>query len=167
MKRRAMIGLILAVCLAASFSAAAPERRVQICTWGGTPTAPTGEVTLTPGVNLTPSAEPLKLHATGPLTGGGRCKGTMTFDGVAEAGATCAHTMFDGKVRGLPGVARFRGPGIANLVHEFLYDRNGNIVGADQPVLLLQDDEHSQAEDCATPEGFTHAVFSATVELWG
>lgn len=169
MRGRATIGAlaIAAVCLTTAGSGAAPRQAIQVCTWGGTPDAPTGEVTLTPGVNTTPSAGPLKLLATGPLAGGGRCKGTMTFDGEAEAGATCAHSMFDGRVKGLPGVARFRGPGIANLVHEFLYDRKGNIVGADQPVLLLQDDEHSHAADCATPEGFTKARFSSTIELWG
>ena len=137
-----------------------------VCQWGGDPAAPTGEVTLTPGVTTTPSTGPLKLVATGPLEGGGVCEGKMTFLGVAQPGATCAVLIFEGKVKGLPGVARFWGPGITGTVHEFLYDKDGNVVGADQPLVLAQDDDHSQAADCATPEGFTHARFSSTVELF-
>jgi hypothetical protein len=92
----------------------------------------------------------------------------MTFDGIVGAGSTCAQAWFDGKVKGLRGVARFSGPGLGPVVHEFLYDRHGDIVGADQPVVQVpQPDGYSHAQDCATPEGFTRAVFSSTVELWG
>ena len=169
-ERTKLVGVIGAVLLATATLFPAVGARAQeraVCTWGGSPADPTGEVSLTPGVTVTPSTGPLKLVATGPLSGGGICKGKMTFLGVAEAGATCAVLVFDGKVKGLPGVARFRGPGVTGVVQEFLYGKDGNIVGADQPLVLAQDEGHSQAQDCATPEGFTHARFSSTVELFG
>ena len=139
----------------------------RICTWGGTPLAPTGEVTVEPGATNTPSTGPVRLFATGPLEGGDGCRGKMTFIGIGLAGATCALTEFEGKVHGVPGVARFHGFAPAGLVHEFLYDKDGNVVGADQVQVLNQDDQHSQPLDCNTPEGFTHGRFSGVVEFYG
>src|SRR5688572_5087448 len=159
------VGMALAGSLITGHAASA--QAPVICQWGGSPAAPTGEVTLSPGATMTPSAGPLKLLATGPLQGGGVCKGKLTFVGVAQTGSTCAVTIFEGRVKGLAGVARFWGPGITGAVQEFLYDKDGNLVGADQPLILLQDENHSQAADCASPEGFTHARFSSTVELFG
>lgn len=156
------------VMMAASCSIAAPSSiATQECSWGGTAAAPTGVVKLTPGLTLTPSASATSFEATGSLAGGGRCRGTMTFIGTIRAGSTCAQQWFDGRVKGLRGVARFSGPGGLGVVHEFLYDQQGNVVGADQPVLQVpQPDGYSHAQDCATPQGFTKAVFSSTVELW-
>lgn len=164
-------GLIVVVfCLASlGSSLAAPRRSMQVCSWGGTPLAPTGEVTIERGLTTTPSVADSRFTATGALVGGGRCRGTMTFDGLVRAGSTCAQQWFEGRVKGLPGVVRFAGPGAAGVVHEFLYDRHGTIVGADQPLLKLprQPDGYSHVEDCTTSVGFTRAVFSSTVELWG
>src|SRR5207249_1732117 len=97
----------------------------------------------------------IPFRATGSLAGGGRCRGVMTFGGFIRAGSSWATTWFDGTVKGLPGVGRFSGPGVAANVHEFLYDHQGAIVGADQPMLQVpQPDGYSQAQDCAAPGGF-------------
>jgi hypothetical protein len=165
-----MIALaVAAAALSAGWNApiagAAPTRPL-LCTWGGTPAAPTGEFTISPGLTNLPSAGPLAFRATGVLGGGGECTGRVTFVGIIQPGATCSALVFEGRVKGLPGVARFYGPGIGGLVHEFLYDKHGNIVGADQPQALTQDEQHSRITDCATPEGFTHGRFSSVIELW-
>ncbi len=169
MKR--LIGMLVVVLMATfGFASAGPQRPLlQVCQWGGTPVAPTGHVESSdPGLTMTPAAADIPFKATGELTGGGRCTGTMTFLGVILAGSTCEEQWFDGKVKGLPGVARFSGPGSLGVVHEFLYDHQGNIVGADHPLLQVpQPDGYSHAQDCLTPEGFTRAVFSSRVELWG
>lgn len=164
---RRLIGLLAAVCLAVALpSTAAPL--VKVCDWGGTTDAPTGDVTVTPGLTNTPSATNAKLYATGSLAGGGRCTGTMVFRGIVRAGSTCAEAYFKGKVYGLRGVARFEGPGVAVMVHEFLYNHRGEIVGTDQPLLQVpQPDGYSHVQDCAIPKGFRHGRFSSTVELWG
>ena len=167
MKRVAMFLLGLSLGLG-SFAAGATSRQtLQLCTWGGIPGSATGVVTIERGLTVTPSTEDTPFIATGPLAGGGRCKGTMTFDGIIHAGSTCQQAWFSGTVKGLRGVATFAGPGVLSMVHEFLYDKNGNVVGADQPMLQVpQPDGYSHAQDCATPEGFTRAVFSASVELF-
>jgi hypothetical protein len=139
----------------------------RLCTWGGTPANPTGVVTLDPGATNTPSSGPSKLHAWGPLEGDG-CQGTMTFQGIAKAGSGCRFSTFEGRVEGLPGVTRFDGAGSGPFVSEYLYDSDGNVVGADQPVLKAfgAGDRFSDGLDCNTPEGFTRGQFSATVELY-
>lgn len=167
MKRIALFMLGLAMGMG-SFGAGATSRELlRLCTWGGTPDSPTGVVTLERGATMTPSESDIPFVATGPLAGGGRCQGTMTFDGIVRQGSTCASAWFEGKVKGLRGVVRFEGPGVLTMVHEFLYDRHGNIVGADQPMLQVpQPEGYSHAQDCTTPEGFTRGVFSATIELF-
>src|SRR5919198_5745334 len=129
--------LIVAVVSFASLGAtAAPSRSlVQVCQWGGAFGSETGVVSFEPGLTLTPAASDIPFTATGELTGGGRCRGTLTFEGIIRAGSTCEQQWFDGRVKGLPGVARFSGPGSLGAVHEFLYDHAGNIVGVDQPQL--------------------------------
>jgi hypothetical protein len=135
-----------------------------VCTWGGTPDAPTGRFTFTPGLTqFTPSSGPLKFYATGELSGGGPCQGRMVFNGVAEPGATCPAFVVDGKVEGVPGVVRFSGGAAAAVVQEFLYDREGRIVGSDQPQALTNYDHFT---DCLRPEGFTAGNFSAIVEFY-
>ena len=167
MKRALMFTVGLALGLGSFGVGATTRQSVQLCTWGGTPDAPTGVVTLERGLTLTPSESDSSFVAAGPLEGDGPCTGTMTFDGIVRQGSTCAHAWFEGRVKGLRGVARFEGPGLFSAVHEFLYDRHGNIVGADQPLLQVpQPEGYSHAQDCATSEGFTRAVFSATVELF-
>jgi hypothetical protein len=143
------------------------EPRSMACTWGGTPADTTGTLEIKPGLTVTPSTEPHKFVATGVLAGGDGCEGKMTFDGTIHAGATCTHQLFEGKVKGVPGVERFYGPGGALLVYEFLYDKDGNIVGADQAQVLSGIGRGPEASDCNTPEGFTEGVFSSLVEIWG
>jgi hypothetical protein len=158
--------------LLGSPTAAATEAAsgITLCNWGGTPAQPTGEMTITPGLNFVPAAGPLKFHAWGPLTGGGPCKGQqMDFVGILDAGSGCvAGQVFEGKVDGLPGVSRFWGPGAFGLVDEFLYDKYGNVVGKDQAQILSATPAHAlSVVDCSTAQGFTPAGFSATVQLFG
>jgi hypothetical protein len=148
--------------------AAAAARAPLTCTWAGTPAAPTGVFTITPGVTNVPSSGPLKFHATGRLAGGPGCHGTMTYIGQLDAGATCPESTFRGRVRGLPGVARFLGNGSLD-VPSLLFDRRGNLVGVENAEIATQTNlQH--ALDCATPGGFAGgwpAMFSSVVERFG
>jgi hypothetical protein len=140
------------------------------CTWGGTPVAPTGSLTISPGTTNTPASGPLDFRATGPLAGERPCNGRMmTFEGTIATGSSCFAQVFEGRVRGLPGVVRFWGPGAFGVVDEFLYDTAGNVVGSDQPQVLTNatDERDPLFLDCGTPGGFTEGNFSSTVELYG
>jgi hypothetical protein len=159
-----MISAVAAALLAPAGWTASPAQAATICTWGGTPAAPTGAFTLSPGLTNIPSPEPLRLKATGELAGGASCAGKVTFLGEANAGSTCAVTSFEGVVKGLPGVVRFWGPGVFGLVNELLYDRDGNVVGADQPQVLTED--NAPFTECNTTEGFTEGTFSSIIELF-
>jgi hypothetical protein len=135
------------------------------CTWAGTPAAPTGTFTVSPGVTNVPSAEPLRFKATGLL--GGSCSGTMTFTGQLDAGATCPYSTFRGTVQGLPGVTRFLGHG-SLLVPSELFDRAGNVVGVENANIMTQTNL-ARTTDCNTPSGFRGgwpAMFSSVVELY-
>jgi hypothetical protein len=88
----------------------------------------------------------------------------MVFKGVAEPGATCPEFVVDGKVEGVPGVARFWGGGFGAAPPDLLYDHEGRIVGSDQPQVLTNYDHFT---DCLRPEGFTAGNFSSIVELYG
>jgi hypothetical protein len=137
------------------------------CIWGGTPAAPTGEFTIKPGLTWTPAPEALKLRATGPAEGDA-CKETVTFDGVVKAGSTCGAIVFEGAVKGVAGVERFWGPGQA-VTHELLYDREGELVGFNDPSVLNQDFVEqilSNPNSCNTPEGFSHGKFSSVITLF-
>ena len=57
------------------------------------------------------------------------------------------------------------GPGLFGMVNELLYDKAGNIVGADQPQVFTADNA-PHFTDCTTPEGFSRGTFSSTVELY-
>jgi len=93
----------------------------------------------------------------------------MTFEGTLATGSSCFAQIFEGRVRGLPGVVRFWGPGAFGVVDEFLYDKGGNIVGSDQPQVLTNatDERDPLFLDCGMPGGFTEGNFSSTVELYG
>jgi hypothetical protein len=170
--KRAIVALVLATggaALSAAAGAAPAPAAVTACTWGGTPLAPTGSLTVSPGTTNTPATQPLDFRATGQLAGGGPCTGTMTFEGVLDTGSNCFSQVFEGRVRGLPGVVRFWGPGAFGVVDELLYDSAGNVVGSDQPQVLTNATGEGDPLflDCGTPEGFTEGNFSSTVELYG
>ena len=164
----ATVGAVLALSLASiTATSAKPAPGTRLCTWGGTPDNPTGVVTLDPGTTNTPSAGPIAVHAWGPLAGSG-CQGTMDFDGIGRAGASCESVIFEGPVYGVPGVTRLFGPGVGPQVHEFLYDREGNVVGSDQPLVKAFGNSapNSNALDCSTSQGFRQGPFSSTVEFY-
>jgi hypothetical protein len=153
--------------MTAGRAATSDGRGDRICTWGGTPAAADGRFNMSPGLTNTPSTGPIHFVATGELAGGGPCTGKLTFDGVMSTGATCVAQELEGKVKGLPGVVRFWGRGAAGLVHEFLYDKSGNVVGADQPQALTDVDHGNPGfNDCNTAHGITFLNFSAVVELY-
>ena len=145
--------------------AAAPSQGGQVCTWGGTPAAPTGRVYFSAGLTNTPSTGPIHGTATGALSGSPGCTGTSTFEGEFAPGATCNAFRVAGTVAGLPGVARFEGGGGVVSV-DVLYDGDGNVVGSDQPQVLTPDNA-AHATDCNTPDGFRAGTFSSTIELSG
>ena len=163
----ALATLTLSTVPIAAGHAASPDGGPRLCTWGGTQANPTGIVTFDPGITNTPSAGPIATHAWGPLEGPG-CHGTMDFNGIGRPGASCTlGVTFEGPVHGVPGVTRLFGPGFGPLVHEFLYDRQGNIVGSDQPMVKVigNSPPNSNALDCNTPDGIRRLPFSSTVEL--
>ena len=164
--RAVMAATVAVVALLPSGGQAATEAST-ICTWGGTPESTTGTLSIKPGLTVTPAEEDLKFFATGELAGGPGCSGEMTFDGVIKAGSTCGWQIFEGKVKGVPGVESFYGPGAATLVYELLYDKDGNVVGMDQPQVLTGTGKGSEATDCNTEEGFTDGNFSSVVEFFG
>src|SRR4051794_22531256 len=107
-------GVVLAVCVAWAAGGAASAQASATCTWGGTPAAPTGIFTATPGLTNLPSSGAVDFTATGPLAGD--CSGRMGFTGVLQPGATCADGIFSGTVKGLPGVVRFEGFNASGVV---------------------------------------------------
>ena len=170
MRKRALHVVVAGLALGGALFPAthlSASESTTLCTWGGTPDAATGTVVIKPGLTNTPSPEPLKIVARGEMECSDGFTGDVTFDGIIHAGGTCAVQIFDGKIKGLPGVARAYGPGAGGVVSEFLYDKEGNVVGADQPqVVSGANAGGSELSDCGTQEGFTETVFSSTVELW-
>jgi hypothetical protein len=169
---RVVVGVWAIGCLCVGTAAAAelragppPHQDPVLCTWGGTPAATTGTIVLKPGLTFEPSAGPVKLTATGRADCTDGYSGKVTFDGILLAGATCAQQVFEGRVHGLPGVATFYGPGVGGVVHELLYDRDGYVVGSDQPQVLSGVGQGSEFTDCNSEEGVTDAIFSSTIEL--
>jgi hypothetical protein len=170
MKPRASIAIAAAA--AASLCAGgwgpAPAQAATTCTWGGTPAAPSGRVYYPDqGITNTPSTEPLRFVATGPLAGG--CSGTLTYRGVQGAGSTCESGPFEARVIGLAGVVRAAGENAIGLVPALLYDRSGQIVGSENPQVLTSGTEEQNLgfTDCNSPEGFREGNFSSVIELFG
>jgi hypothetical protein len=167
MRPRAFIGAMAVAAVSVAGIAWSPASAAgpttTICTWGGTPAAPTGTFTQSPGITNIPSPGPLEFSATGRLAGDPGCSGTMTFVGQVDAGSSCSLASFEGIVKGLPGVTRFWGKGTL-VVPELLYDSAGNVVGSDQPEILTEGNS-SHFNDCNTPQGFTGGGFSSMVEL--
>ena len=171
MRPRAMIttAAVAAASLAALGTGAASAQAASTCTWGGTPAEPTGSVYYTggQGPTNTPSSGPLPFVATGPLAG--ECGGKLTYRGYSEAGTTCAFGGFEASARGLPGVVRAAGESVLGLVPALLYDKNGNVVGSENPQVLTSGTEESNFgfASCNTPEGFQRGNFSSVIELFG
>jgi hypothetical protein len=160
--------LVGAACVVGALAAGpAQASAARTCTWAGTPAAPAGTFTVSPGVTNVPSAGPLRFVATGRLGGGAGCRGTVTFDGQLDAGATCPYSTFDGRVLGLPGVARFAGRGSLD-VPSMLYDRSGRLVGVENANIMTQTNL-MRTLDCSSPTGFRGgwpAMFSSVVRLF-
>jgi hypothetical protein len=101
------------------------------------------------------------FRASGPL--GGECHGTLTFDGVEDAGSMCGLITFHGRAYGLPGVSTFAGVAVAGGSPGRLYDKHGNIVGQEDTQFLTNSDAVSE---CNSPDGITHNNFSTVIELF-
>src|SRR5881392_3588968 len=100
----ALVIAATAVGLLAMTGSATAGQGYTFCTWGGTPAAPTGVATFSPGITNTPSTGPIQFTATGVLAGSG-CTGKLTYTGYFEPGHTCAlNTAFHAKATGLPHV---------------------------------------------------------------
>src|SRR4051794_3453292 len=168
MRAGAKVTIGLALAAVALPAQPAQARSALTCTWAGTPVAPTGTFSMTPGVTNLPSAGPLAFRATGALGGGPRCHGTVTFDGRLDAGATCPFSTFRGRVIGLPGVARFVGRGSLD-VPSVLYDRKGRVAGVENANIVTEANSR-RAADCSTPQGFRGGwpgMFSSVIERFG
>ena len=174
LRTRAMIGA--GACAIASALAlaggAAPAQAAVRCTWGGTPDNPTGTIQFVGdrGATVTPSPTATRFVAKGIVEGGGPCRGQMvTFDGQSNAGSSCEEASFGGRVIGLPGVASLWGYALVNVVHEFDYDQNGNLVGFDQAIVSAPKNDlvggALSALNCGTPQGFKSGYFSGQFEL--
>ena len=169
MRPRAIVALsAIAASLVAGGLGAASAQATTTCTWGGTPAEPTGTV-YSPGQGPTntPSTEPLKFVATGPLAGG--CSGTLTYRGYQATGSTCADSPFEAKAIGLPGVVPAAGDDLLGLVPALLYDEHGNVVGSEDPQVLTSGTEEKNFGfmSCSSPEGFKEGHFSSVIELFG
>jgi hypothetical protein len=162
MRLRHMIGatVVAAVVLVGCVGTAAANV-TKVCTWGGTPLAPTGESNQYPGVTNAPSPVPMYFRASAPL--GGDCHGTLTFDGVEDTGSMCSLITFHGRAYGLPGVSTFAGVAVAGGSPGRLYDKYGNLVGQEDTQFLTNSDAVSE---CGSPEGLTHNNFSTVIELF-
>jgi hypothetical protein len=166
-RSRALTATVAAAACSLLMALSAPQAEAATaCIWGGTPDAPTGEFTIEPGVLWTPAPAPLDLKATGPAEGDA-CKGRVTFEGIVRAGSTCAALVFEGSVRGVPGVERFVGPGNV-IAHELLYDKHGELVGFNDPSIVtdLVDQILANEASCDPPQGFTHGRFSSVITLF-
>jgi hypothetical protein len=162
---------IAALGLVPATASPAASDGAKVCTWGGTPTAPTGLITFSPGVMNTPSTGPIQFTATGELAGGSGCTGKLTFTGYIDPGTTCAvNAPFHAKAVGLPPVKRAEAQvGAAGSQPVLLYDAHGNVVGSEQAQFLTAaatDPNDPGYLACGTAEGLTTANWSDTVELF-
>ena len=146
-------------------SRAAPARGALVCTWGGTPDAPTGVFMASPGITNTPSTGPVEFTATGELGGGEGCTGRLTFRGVLDPGTSClVSTPFLATAMGFPPIRYAEGTfGAVGTAPVVMYDADGNVVGSEQAQFLTDVLDDSA---CNTPEGLTRANWSDTLELF-
>lgn len=153
MRFRAMMCSVAigAVSMVSAAGGTASAQAATTCTWGGTPVAPTGWTTNSPGLTNFPSPVAIEFYATGVLAGDAGCSGKFTFTGQVDADSTCGLVSFHGTAKGLPGVARFDGVSALGLAPARLYDRAGAVVGSENAQFL----NNAPFTDCNTPEGFT------------
>jgi hypothetical protein len=78
-------------------------------------------------------------------------------------GSSCALVTFQGRARGMHGVARFAGASGAGAAPARLYDRHGAVVGSENAQFLTG----ANVADCNTPEGMTGNHFSSVIVLTG
>jgi hypothetical protein len=145
----------------------ASAQATTVCTWGGTPAAPTGMFSIEPGLTHVPLARPSEFYATGVLAGGAGCEGRMTWRGQADAGSTCELAAFEGRITGVRGVATFWGRGNV-LVPSVVYDRPGNVVGVESANVLTPG-TLPHLGDCTKPGGFQGGwpgTFSSVMTLF-
>src|SRR2546425_2966885 len=174
MRFRATIGIIALVAagLVLAGGGSASAQASTLCTWGGTPAAPTGLITFSTGLTNTPSTGPIQFTATGELAGGAGCTGKLTFMGYIDPGTTCAvNAPFHAKALGFPPIKRVEAPqpGVAGTQAVLLYDAHGNVVGSEQAQFLTAaatDPNDPGYMACNTPQGLTSANWSDTVELF-
>jgi hypothetical protein len=162
---------IATLCLVPATASSAGAEGTRVCIWGGTPAAPTGLITLSPGVTNTPSTVPIQFTATGELAGGAGCTGKLTFNGTIDAGTTCTvNAPFHAKAVGLPPVKRaVAQTGVGGSQPVLLYDAHDNVVGSEQAQFLTAaatDPNDPGYMACNTPQGLTTATWSDTVELF-
>src|ERR1043166_8874390 len=170
MRVRITIGVTAAVAAYLALAGGSSALATSTCTWGGTPAAPTGLITFSPGVTNTPSTGLIQFTATGELAGGAGCSGKLTFTGYIDPGTTCAaNAPFHAKATGLPPVKRAEAKaGVAGTQPVELYDGHGNLVGSEQAQFLTAagtDPNDPGYMACGTPEGLTSANWRDTVEL--
>src|SRR4051794_29015837 len=133
------------------------------CTWAGNPATPTGVMTITPGLTNIPSPRDVRFHAWGQLSGGPRCRGQLQFISAITAGSTCTLAHFEGRVVGLPDVARFVGDGSLDVPSR-LYDTHGKLVGLENAEIVTATNLE-RSTDCQSPSGFRGGwpgMFSST-----
>src|SRR3954447_25788934 len=141
---------------------AASAQAATTCTWGGTPDNPTGVTTNHPGITNTPAPRAMAFRATGRLAGGRGCRGSFSFVGQMNAGSTCGLVTFQGRAKGIPGVARFAGVSAAGAAPARLYDKSGHVAGSENAQFLTGSDVTS----CNTPKGMTGNKFSSVILLF-
>ena len=172
MNARARIALVVAA--VAALGIGVPARAAPSgCIWGGTPAAPTGQFSFSPGLRFQPSTQPLAFKAWGPAEGAG-CNKTVVFEGVALPGSTCGEVFFQGAVKGVPGIRTFYGGGPSAMVHEFLYDKDGNIAGLNDPMgvnpqlaeFIANDATDDGQLACNTAQGFDRGYFSSVITVF-
>ena len=138
------------------------------CTWGGTPAAPTGTFTLSPGLTNTPAPRPLAFEATGVLGGDPACHGTFRFTGQFDAGSTCPLISFEGIAKGLPSVRYFQGKDSVlgtGLPPTELFDQHHGLLGYESAQVLTVANAPSFT-DCNSPAGLRGGTFSSVIYLF-
>jgi hypothetical protein len=79
------IAVLALAIVQATASRAAPDRGTLVCTWGGTPHAPTGVITFSPGVTNFPSTGPVEFTATGEPGGSEGGTGSIAMGRFSRA----------------------------------------------------------------------------------